>query len=296
MFTGTRIASSFTPLVLALGLLSAACTSTSAPAAPAAQPPAADPAASALNSTAPPAAGQSGSATAPGASAPDPAERRAASAPGSAQPPTASAPGAGRADLPTIAGELRFIFASGTSQARYRAREQFVGAAVQNDAVGSTNAVSGQIVVDTAHNVVRDASRITVDLRSLESDQRQRDQFIQQNTLQTAQYPTAEFVPTEVRGLPATLPASGALTFQLAGDLTVHGVTHPVVWDVQAQMQGADASGTARTEVTLADFSMTKPQVARILSIEDTIALEMDFQATSAPAPDVSRADSPRGT
>ncbi|HLH23364.1 MAG TPA: YceI family protein [Chloroflexota bacterium] len=271
MFRGTTLGLTFTPLVLALGLLGAACSSSSAPpAAPAGRAPAAS--ASTSDQTPP------------------------TSAATNAQTPAASASGGAPADALTSAGALRFVFAPG-SEARYRAREQFVGAPLPNDAIGATNAVDGQIVVDTAHNVVPDASRVTVDLRSLQSDQRQRDQYIQQNTLQTAQYPTAEFVPIEVRGLPTPLPASGALTFQLAGDLTVHGVTRPVVWDVQAQLDGGTASGTATTPVTLADFGMAKPSVARIMSIDDTIVLELDFQMASAPAAsDMSRADSPRGT
>jgi polyisoprenoid-binding protein YceI len=278
VFTGTRFGLSLTPLVLALGLLGAACSTGSAPAVPAAAPP-----------------------SAPTASAPGGAQAPAASAPTSAQPPAASAqPPAGRdarSDAPTAAGELRFVFEPDASQARYRAREQFVGAQLLNDAVGTTTAVSGQIVVDAAHNVVRDASRVTVDLRSLQSDQRQRDQFIQQNPLQTNQFPTAEFVPTEARGLPATLPASGTLTFQLAGDLTMRGVTRPAVWDVQAQMNGGAASGTATTRVTLADFGMEKPRVARILSIDDTIVLELDFRVATAPdSPSVTQGNSPRGT
>ena len=50
-----------------------------------------------------------------------------------------------------------------------------------------------------------------------------RDGFIKQNTLQTSQYPTAEFVPTRVEGLPSP-PASGQYTFKLTGLQTIHGV------------------------------------------------------------------------
>jgi polyisoprenoid-binding protein YceI len=289
VFKGTRFALSFTPLVLALGLLGAACSTGSAPSA---APAGSAPAASAPSGAQAPANQAPGSAPVPAASAPN-AQPPAASAPSSAQAPAASAP---RADAPASASELRFAFESG-SQARYRAREQFVGAQLPNDAIGTTGDVSGQIVVDTTHKVVRDASRVTVDLRSLQSDQRTRDQYIQQTTLQTNQFPTAEFVPTEARGLPATLPTSGTLTFQLAGDLTVHGVTRPAVWDVQAQMNGGAASGTATTRVTLADFGMPKPTVARIMSIEDTIVLELDFRvATASASPGVTQGDSPRGT
>src|SRR5206468_3660245 len=110
VFRGTNIGSAFTPLVLALGLFGAACSSGSAPTA---APPSA-PAASA------PSSGAASNAQAP-----------AAGAPGSGQSPAASAPSAAPADAPASGGELRFTFEPG-SQARYRAREQFVGAPLPN--------------------------------------------------------------------------------------------------------------------------------------------------------------------
>jgi hypothetical protein len=66
---------------------------------------------------------------------------------------------------------------------------------------------------------------------------------------------------------------------------------------VQAQMNSGAATGTATTQVTLADFGMAKPSVARIMSIDDEIVLELEFQVASAPtSADITRADSPRGT
>ncbi len=171
------------------------------------------------------------------------------------------------------------------SAARYRAHEQFVGQSLPNEAVGSTSDVSGAIVLDGNSALDSQQSKIVVDLRTLRSDESRRDQYIQANTLETAQFPYAEFVPREVRGSPATLPTSGEATFQLLGDLTVHGVTQPVVWDVTAQFSGADVSGLATTHVNMTDFGMKKPQVARLLSIDDGLTLELQFQGLVAPEP-----------
>ena len=88
-----------------------------------------------------------------------------------------------------------------------------------------------------------------------------RDGFIKQNTLQTSQYPTAEFVPTRVEGLPS-LPASGQYAFKLTGLQTIHGVQKEVTWDVTATRDGNALNGTATTAFTFGDFGMTRPAPA----------------------------------
>jgi len=117
-------------------------------------------------------------------------------------------------------------------------------------------------------------------LRSLASDQSRRDNFIQGNTLQTSSFPNATFVPREAQGLPSPLPTSGQATFQLLGDLTVHGVTKPVTWQVTAQFDGSTVSGNATTNVNISDFGMTPPKAGPVLSIEDGLLLELNFNAT----------------
>lgn len=175
------------------------------------------------------------------------------------------------------AGTLRFVLVPEESEARYRVREQLANRSLPNDAVGSTRAVSGVVVFSADGQVVPGESVFEVDLRTLRSDQSRRDNYIQENTLQTARFPMATFVPTGVSGLPWPLPESGALSFQLSGDLTLHGVTRPVTWEVTAQAQGDRVVGTATTQVTFEDFGMQQPRVAVVLSVEETITLELDF-------------------
>lgn len=204
-----------------------------------------------------------------------------------ASPP--AAPRAGEPDAPATdtpagaqasGGTLQLVLDPTSSEARYRAREQLAGRALPSEAVGRTRAVSGAIVLDAAGNIVREASKVTVDLRSLQSDEQRRDNYIQRNTLKTDQFPMAEFVPTAIRGLPSPPPAAGELSFQLLGDLTVHGTTRPVVWEVTARVDDTEVVGTATTQVKITDFGMELPRVALVLSIEDTVALEVDFRAT----------------
>jgi polyisoprenoid-binding protein YceI len=148
--------------------------------------------------------------------------------------------------------------------------------------VGSTRQVSGTIVLDPSGAVLGDQSKVVVDLRTLKSDEGRRDNFIQRNTLETGRFPTADFVLKEVRGLPSPLPSSGETTFQLVGDLTIHGVTRPATWAATARFAGQEITGTATTSVRLEDFDMARPRVPLVLGIEETLSLELSFRAAEA--------------
>jgi len=182
----------------------------------------------------------------------------------------------------TQPGALRLTLVTDTSQARFRVREQLAGVQLPSDAVGATKAIQGAIVFGPNGEIIREQSKFTVDLNTLRTDQPMRDAFIKQNTLETQRFPTAEFVPHTAQGLPWPLPTSGEVTFKLIGDMTVHGATRTVTWDVTARFSGREVSGTATTSVTFGDFGMTQPRVARVLSIEDNIRLELDFALQAA--------------
>jgi polyisoprenoid-binding protein YceI len=189
----------------------------------------------------------------------------------------------------TASSGLRLSLREDSSEARFRVTEQLTGRPLPGDAIGRTRAVTGTIALNPAGAILAEQSRITVDLRTLRSDESRRDNFIQRNTLETSQYPNAEFVPREAQGLPAPLPTSGEAVFQLLGDLTVHGVTRPVTWEVTASFGEQEITGSALTNVKLTDFNMTPPRVGPVLSIEDAAKLELDFLATretpAGPAP-----------
>jgi polyisoprenoid-binding protein YceI len=76
------------------------------------------------------------------------------------------------------------------------------------------------------------------------------------------------------------LPAEGEVTFQIVGDMTLHGVTRPLTWDASAQFEGDSVSGQARTSFTFDEFDMDVPSVSVVLSVENDIRLEIDFAGT----------------
>jgi polyisoprenoid-binding protein YceI len=177
---------------------------------------------------------------------------------------------------------------AGGSEARYRAQEVLAGRGF-NEAVGRTSDVTGSLLLDASGAVLPDRSKISVDLRSLRSDSTMRDNYIRRSTLQSDRYPTADFVVGAANGLPSPLPTSGDATFELAGDLMVHGVTRPATWQVTATFAGGDVTGVAATDVRITDFGMEPPRAGPVLSIEDALRLEIEFRASVLPA--VSLAD-----
>ena len=163
------------------------------------------------------------------------------------------------------------------TEVRYRVREQLVGLSFPNDAVGATNAVDGAIVFDAQGRLVPGQSRVTVDLRTLRSDEPRRDNYLRRNTLETERYPTVTFLPAEARGLPVPLPASGTVPFELVGDLTVKDVTRRVGWSATASFEGPRAAVRARTAFRFGDFGLRIPRVSVVLSVDDDIKLEADL-------------------
>lgn len=180
---------------------------------------------------------------------------------------------------------LRYTVAPTGNEARYRVREQLAGFDLPNDAIGVTKQITGRLVVEPDGKIVKDSSKIVVNLSDLKSDKTRRDNFLKTRALETEKFPQVELVPVTFEGL-ADMPAAGQQkNFSLIGDLTVRGVTHPTKWTVTARTQGNDIVGTASTMFTFKDFSIDQPKVPVVLSVADTIKLEYDFHF----APDVVR-------
>jgi polyisoprenoid-binding protein YceI len=175
---------------------------------------------------------------------------------------------------------VRYDVVASGSKATYSVREQLVRLSAPSDAVGTTTAVTGDVVIGADGKVDSSQSKLVVDLTSLQSDSGMRDRFIQGNTLDTAQYPTATFVPTTITGLSSPLPTSGQQTFQLTGNLTIDGVTKPVTFAVTTQANGSTVTGQATTDLTFEDFGMTAPRAGAVLSVVDDVKLAITLDLT----------------
>jgi vitamin B12 transporter len=89
-----------------------------------------------------------------------------------------------------------------------------------------------------------------------------------------------DFVPKRAVGLPSPLPSGmGAQAgFQLIGDMTLHGVTKEVTWNVVATFGNDMVGGRATLTTDFETFNITKPTLARLMSVDDKIELEIEFR------------------
>jgi len=171
---------------------------------------------------------------------------------------------------------------SNTSKATVRVREQLVGVNLPSDAVLLASGATGAFGLNDDGTFSSD-SKITFDLTTLASDQRERDNFVKMDTLQTRQFPKADFVPTKTSGLTLPMPASGDFTFKLTGQMTLHGKTKEVTFDVSATRSGNElkATATAAPSWKFADFGMSAPSVPfKVVSVVDEIRVVVDLVAT----------------
>jgi len=163
------------------------------------------------------------------------------------------------------------------STAEYRVREQLARLDFPNDAVGRTTSVAGSFTIAGDGSIER-GGRMRVDLRDIATDSNLRDNFIRENTLETNRFPYADFVPTRLDGL-ETLPASGRAAFRLIGDMTIHGVTKEIAWNVEATFVPGRVTAEASTRFDFATFGITIPKVFGLLSVDDDIRLVLNVTA-----------------
>jgi polyisoprenoid-binding protein YceI len=165
------------------------------------------------------------------------------------------------------------------SEAGYRVKERFINQPSTTEAVARTDKVAGSLVV-TASDTGLTATHvhITVDLTALVSQDRyamyqayQRDYFVRNIYLETNRYPTADFAADSVRVPPET---SGPIALSVNGKLNVHGVTHAVVAQLQAQIEVAGSM-----QVDMRDFGIEPPDIS-FTTAESQVVIEYHLLLT----------------
>ncbi|MGH2491451.1 MAG: YceI family protein [Candidatus Limnocylindria bacterium] len=166
------------------------------------------------------------------------------------------------------------------SQATVRVREQLVRLPAPNDAIITITGAQGSFTLNP-DGTFASGSKISVDMTTITTDDRQRTDSIRRDPLEVTRFRTSELVPTKTSGLTLPLAPSGDFTFQLTGDLTLHGVTKSVTFDVKATRSDGklSATATANPSWTFGDFGMRPPSSFSVLSIVDEIRMEFALVA-----------------
>jgi len=171
------------------------------------------------------------------------------------------------------------------SRATIRVREQLVRLPAPNDAIITISGAQGSFTLNP-DGTFATGSKISVDMTTIMTDDRQRTDSIRRDPLEVTRFRTSELVPKKTTGLTLPLARSGDFTFQLTGDLTMHGVTKSVTFDVKATRSNGKltATATANPSWTFGDFGMQPPSSFSVISIVDEIRMEFALVANEARA------------
>jgi polyisoprenoid-binding protein YceI len=171
------------------------------------------------------------------------------------------------------------------SRATIRVREQLVRLPAPNDAIITIAGAQGSFTLNPDGTFAM-GSKISVDMNTITTDDRQRTDSIRRDPLEVTRFRTSELVPKTATGLTLPLARSGDFTFQLTGDLTLHGVTKSVTFDVKAMRTNGTltATATANPSWKFGDFGMRPPSSFSVVSIIDEIRMEFTLVANEARA------------
>lgn len=127
---------------------------------------------------------------------------------------------------------------------------------------GRTERLSGWLEFDPADLVGPASGELLVDLTSLDTGKKKRNQHMRENHLETGQFPTARLLPEAVLSASsADLPPAGDVTLRLWATLDLHGVRQPLTCDVRLS-PGRDGSVevAATFPVLLSDHAIKRPR------------------------------------
>lgn len=140
------------------------------------------------------------------------------------------------------------------SQVGYRVKEVIFAQAAEG--VGRTSEVDGHLLIEAT--TVSEASFVA-DLRTLKSDESQRDNQVQGRILDTANHPTATFELTSPIDLGAAPDVGAVVTKKVNGDLTIRGTKRPVTFDLQAKYTGATIEIAGAIPIVFSEWNIPNP-------------------------------------
>jgi polyisoprenoid-binding protein YceI len=182
----------------------------------------------------------------------------------------------------TAASDVQiFEIAQSNSVASFNIYEELAG--TPTDVIGTTDQVAGQIAINLADLSQTEVGVIQVNARTLATDNDRRNNAIKNFILSTDQYEFITFTPTEITGLSGSAEPGQAVTFQVAGNLTIKDVTQPVVFELTVQGDSANQlTGTATAVIQRSDYGLSIPSVPNVANVGEEVTIEINFVAQAA--------------
>ncbi|QRN99471.1 polyisoprenoid-binding protein [Archangium violaceum] len=185
---------------------------------------------------------------------------------------------------PSLAFAAEYEIDPGHSSAQFSVKHMMV-----SNVRGAFSKVTGKANIDEK-DITKSTVEATIDATTINTNEPKRDEHLRNaDFFDTAKYPTITFKSTKVEKAGENLKVSG--------NLTMHGVTRPVVLDVEGfTTESKDPwgnikrGGTATTKVNRKDFGLTYNSVLETggvavgEEVAITIDLELNKKKEAAPA------------
>lgn len=176
-------------------------------------------------------------------------------------------------------GEMTFVIAEGTT-ASYELDETLRGDRVT--VRGVTSAVTGQVLVNMKNIDAAEISPITINARTLKTDNSNRDNAVGRFILKSeeAENEFIVFTPTRVDAQADVLELGAQTQATISGDLTIGGVTKPATFTGILQWESEDTfTGNLATTVMYGDWDLSVPDLPFLADVDSNVKLTIDFSA-----------------
>lgn len=149
--------------------------------------------------------------------------------------------------------------------------------------VGTTNQVAGQIAFVPSDLSTAQVGTITINARTLETDNEFRNRAIQNRILFTDQFEFIQFEPTALEGLPDSVAVGETIDFAIVGNLTIRDITMEETFDATVTfVSESELNGIAVSIVSRENYDLQIPEVQSVANVTDEVQLTIEFVATPA--------------
>lgn len=162
----------------------------------------------------------------------------------------------------------------------------YTGTAPLHSWTGTSEKVQGLLILD-----VETPSESRVSLRapvaSFESGPDRRDRKMREVT-EVGQYPYVRFRSTEIRPTMWGRSSEGhAGRWDVTGDLTFHGQTHPVETTVEVRVSEERVRAQTQFKISLSRFGIARPELFWVAPVGDTIRIDARIVGTTEEQPTI---------
>lgn len=176
-----------------------------------------------------------------------------------------------------------FVIDQASSQVQFELDEKLGGK--PKHVVGTSNDIAGQLAVTIGEAPAVEIGELAINARTLKTDSANRNNAIGRFILKSEE-PANEFIrlaQVAVTDLPARIDAGTPFTFTASGNLTIAGVTKPVVFAAQnVVITESQLTGTATATVKRSDFGLEIPSVPSVADVTDEVVLTATLTARVA--------------